>query len=83
MESTRFPGKPLKDINGKPMIQWVFEAAERSAADDCFVATDSPEIIKAVEAFGGAAVLTSAEPVQWNRALYGSLGSLGSCSGKL
>ena len=31
--STRLPGKPLADINGKPMIQWVYEAVEKSDAD--------------------------------------------------
>lgn len=63
MESTRFPGKPLAKIQGKPMIQWVFEAAENSNASDTFVVTDSEEIMTAVEAFGGAAILTSNQPI--------------------
>ena len=62
MESTRFPGKPLKPILGKPMIQWVFEAAEASNASDAFVVTDSQEIMDAVRSFGGAAILTSNQP---------------------
>ncbi len=62
LESTRFPNKPLANILGKPMIQWVYEAAEKSDATDVFVITDSQEIINAVEAFDGAAILTSDEP---------------------
>lgn len=62
LESTRFPNKPLAPILGKPMIQWVYEAAEKSDATDVFVITDSQEIINAVEAFDGAAILTSDEP---------------------
>lgn len=62
LESTRFPNKPLAPILGKPMIQWVYEAAEKSEATDIFVITDSQEIINAVEAFDGSAILTSDEP---------------------
>lgn len=62
LESTRFPNKPLANILEKPMIQWVYEAAEKSDATDVFVITDSQEIINAVEAFDGAAILTSDEP---------------------
>ncbi|MDG2455482.1 MAG: 3-deoxy-manno-octulosonate cytidylyltransferase [Bacteroidia bacterium] len=62
LESTRFPNKPLANILGKPMIQWVYEAAENSDATDVFVITDSQEIIDAVEGFDGSAILTSDEP---------------------
>jgi len=62
LESTRFPNKPLANILGKPMIQWVYEAAEKSDASDVFVITDSQEIINAVEAFDGSAILTSDAP---------------------
>jgi len=44
------------------MIQWVYEAAEKSEASDVFVITDSQDIINAVEAFDGQAILTSDEP---------------------
>ncbi len=56
--STRFPGKPLADIHGKPMIQRVYE---RTAAiyEHCCVATDDERILHAVEGFGGVAVMTS------------------------
>jgi 3-deoxy-manno-octulosonate cytidylyltransferase (CMP-KDO synthetase) len=43
------------------MIQWVYEAAEKSDASDVFIITDSQEIINAVEAFEGSAILTSDE----------------------
>lgn len=59
----RFPNKPLAMIAGKPMIQHVFEAAEASEATDVFVATEDREIMDAVSAFGGAAILTSSDPI--------------------
>jgi 3-deoxy-manno-octulosonate cytidylyltransferase (CMP-KDO synthetase) len=57
-QSTRFPGKPLVLLGGKPIIQWVYENAKKSVAE-VFVATDDERIFKAVEAFGGKAVYTS------------------------
>ncbi|MBF0212603.1 MAG: 3-deoxy-manno-octulosonate cytidylyltransferase [Magnetococcales bacterium] len=57
--STRLPGKPLLDLGGKPMIQWVCEAASRSGADSVVVATDDERIRDAVTAFGGRAMMTS------------------------
>ncbi|MDR0824069.1 MAG: 3-deoxy-manno-octulosonate cytidylyltransferase [Prevotella sp.] len=56
--STRFPGKPLADMDGKPMIQRVYEQVKK-AVDTVWVATDDPRIFDAVEAFGGKAVMTS------------------------
>src|SRR5512147_767139 len=59
--STRFPGKSLALIKGKPMIQWVYERTRRSALlDRVIVATDDDRILRAVTAFGGEAVMTSA-----------------------
>jgi 3-deoxy-manno-octulosonate cytidylyltransferase (CMP-KDO synthetase) len=58
--STRLEGKPLADINGKPMIQHVYENVIRSSVlDDALVATDDMRIKETVEKFGGNAVLTS------------------------
>lgn len=58
--STRLPGKPLKDICGKPMIQHVYERAARAKLlDDVIVATDDSRIVDAVKLFGGKARLTS------------------------
>jgi 3-deoxy-D-manno-octulosonate cytidylyltransferase len=59
MGSTRFPGKPLCDLMGKPMVQWVVEAAQASGvADAVVVATPDPEIVEACNGFGAEAVLT-------------------------
>lgn len=61
-KSTRLPGKALADILGKPMIQHVYEIAQRAHhLDSVVVATDDKRIIAAVEAFGGHAVMTSTE----------------------
>lgn len=58
--STRFPGKPLIDINGKTMIQLVYEQALQSTKlDEVVVATDDERILMHVRAFGGRAILTS------------------------
>ncbi len=60
--STRFPGKPLALIAGKPMIQWVYErTGQAGLVDEVIVATDDERILLVVESFGGKAVLTSAE----------------------
>lgn len=56
--STRFEGKPLADLGGKPVIQHVCERV-REVIPDVAVATDDIRIFKAVEAFGGKAVMTS------------------------
>jgi len=56
--STRFPGKPLVDIGGKSMIQRVYEQVA-PCLDDVWVATDDERIFKAVEDFGGKAIMTS------------------------
>ena len=58
--STRFPGKPLVEIEGKPMVQHVYERA-KAVVEDIFVATDDERIEKAVLAFGGKAVMTRAD----------------------
>jgi 3-deoxy-manno-octulosonate cytidylyltransferase (CMP-KDO synthetase) len=58
--STRLEGKPLKDICGKPMIQHVYEAAQRAQLiHEVYIATDDPRIVQAVEQFGGNVRLTS------------------------
>lgn len=62
LESSRFPNKPLAKILNKPMIQWVYEAAEKSDATEVFVITDSDEIIKTIESFDGQAIRTTSEP---------------------
>lgn len=58
--STRFPGKPLALISGKPMIQWTYESTRKCADfSQVVVATDDQRIFDAVKAFGGCAVMTS------------------------
>jgi 3-deoxy-manno-octulosonate cytidylyltransferase (CMP-KDO synthetase) len=58
--STRFPGKPLHLIAGKPLIQHVWERCQQcSWLDEILVATDDERIRAAVIAFGGKAVMTS------------------------
>ena len=60
--STRFPGKVLVDINGRPMIQWVYERTKRSKLiDRVIVATDDERILMAVKSFGGEACMTSSQ----------------------
>jgi len=55
--SSRFPGKPLADIGGKPMIQRVYEQASLALERVC-VATDDNRIAETVKAFGGEVVMT-------------------------
>lgn len=58
--STRFPGKPLALLGGKPVIQRVYEQVS-AVVEDAVVATDDERIYEAVEAFGGRVVMTSTE----------------------
>ena len=57
--STRFPGKVLADLGGKPIIQHVWERAVKSKADEVLVAVDEQKVYDAVCAFGGKAVMTA------------------------
>ncbi|MEQ8624923.1 MAG: 3-deoxy-manno-octulosonate cytidylyltransferase [Vicingaceae bacterium] len=60
--SSRFPGKPLVDINGKSMIQRVYEQAKKATAlQHVVVATDDQRIVDAVLEFGGDVVMTSTD----------------------
>lgn len=56
--STRFPGKPLAILGGKPVIQRVYEQAKK-VFENVFVATDDDRIYDTVEQFGGKAIMTS------------------------
>ena len=61
--SSRLEGKPLIEVQGKPIIQWVYEKAAMSElADIIIVATDDSRIFDAVKAFGGNVEMTSANP---------------------
>jgi 3-deoxy-manno-octulosonate cytidylyltransferase (CMP-KDO synthetase) len=58
--STRFEGKPLADILGKPMIQYVYEGVSQSKLiEEVIVATDDQRILETVQSFGGKAEMTS------------------------
>ena len=60
--STRFPGKPLVDVCGKPLIQRVYERARQvKELDGLWVATDDARIFECVEGFGGRALMTRAD----------------------
>ena len=56
--STRFPGKPLAKLGGKPMIERVYEQVS-GQVDDVYVATDDERIEQTVKSFGGQVVMTS------------------------
>ena len=58
-DSTRLPGKPLADIHGKPMIQWVYEKAILSGADEVIIATDDERIQRVVKSFSARVCMTS------------------------
>jgi len=59
--STRFPGKPLAELGGKPMIAHVYERACESEASRVVVATDDERIAAVAEGFGAEVVMTSAD----------------------
>ena len=60
--SSRFPGKPLAVLAGKPLVAWVVEAAKRAKTPDAVVvATDDERIAAAVRRHGGTAVMTPSE----------------------
>lgn len=60
--SSRFPGKPLVELNGKPMVQHVYERAVACrAVSDVLVATDDERIKQAVERFGGRAIMVAGD----------------------
>ena len=60
--SSRFPGKPLAMLAGKPLVAWVVEAVKKAKTlDEVLVATDDERIVQAVEAHGGRAAMTPSE----------------------
>ena len=75
--STRFPGKPLAMLAGKPMIRHVYEKAAAGKAAVVAVATDDQRIFDAVEAFGGKAVMTSPAHPSGTDRIAEALGKLG------
>lgn len=60
--STRFPGKPLADLGGKPVVEWVYRGvSEIELVNEVCVATDDARIKEAVERFGGKCVMTRSD----------------------
>lgn len=58
--STRLPGKPIVDILGKPMVQWVFEQVKKSnLVTEIVIAADDQRVCDVVNDFGGKVVMTS------------------------
>lgn len=58
-QSTRLPGKPLADIGGKPMIQWVYEQSLQSGAERVIIATDDERVEAKAKEFGALVCMTS------------------------
>ncbi|BFM07451.1 3-deoxy-manno-octulosonate cytidylyltransferase [Halioxenophilus aromaticivorans] len=75
--SSRLPGKPLANIHGKPMVQWVYQQAQKSKADRVVVATDNEQIKSAVEGFGGQCILTREDHASGTDRLQESAALLG------
>lgn len=68
LASTRLPRKVLRDIHGKPLIQWVYErSAESLFVKDVFVITPDDEIKEVVERFGGRVIPTGPAPTVLDR----------------
>ncbi len=59
--SSRLPGKPLRDIAGKPMLEWVYERARCCAAGEVLIATDDERIASVARGFGADVVMTSVD----------------------
>lgn len=74
--STRFPGKPLAILGGKPIIQRVYEKACGVLAD-AYVATDDERIFDTVEAFGGKAVMTRQDHKSGTDRIAEAIGKIG------
>jgi 3-deoxy-manno-octulosonate cytidylyltransferase (CMP-KDO synthetase) len=77
MAATRLPGKPLADINGKPMIVHVWQRAMEAGVGRVLVATDSRDIADAVIAAGGEAVMTGEHHPNGSSRIHEALANAG------
>jgi len=75
--SERLPGKPLRDVAGKPLIQRVYECAKASSASSVTVATDDDGIYRAVVDFGGSVCMTSEQHCNGTERLAEAIDQLG------
>lgn len=76
MRATRLPGKPLADINGRPMILHVAERARESGLGRVVVATDAAEVATAVQAAGFETVMTRADHESGSDRIFEALSAL-------
>lgn len=76
MASQRLPGKPLAMIADKPMIVHVADRARQAGFGEPYVATDAPEVMDAVQAHGGKAVMTRADHPSGSDRIYEALQSV-------
>ncbi len=60
-QSSRLPGKPLKDIHGRPMIYWVSKRVEASVLTEYYVATDDKRIFDVCQKYGLPCIMTSSD----------------------
>lgn len=74
--SSRFPGKPLAILGGKPVIEHVYRQVS-SVMEDVFVATDDQRIYDSVEAFGGKAIMTRSDHKSGTDRIYEALEKVG------
>lgn len=75
--STRFPGKPLAELQGKPIIQWVYEACKKADCGEVIIATEDERITSAAASFGAKAVMTSADCQSGTDRIYQATKGLG------
>ena len=64
LAATRLPNKPLVDIAGKPMVQWVYEKSLASHADAVFIVTPDDEIAAAAHGFNAPVIMTNPSQFQ-------------------
>ena len=76
LNATRLPGKPLIDILGLPMIVQVIRRAGEAGIGPVWAATDAPEVVAAVEAAGGRAVMTRADHQSGSDRIFEALGKI-------
>lgn len=75
--STRFPGKPLAELQGKPIIQWVYETCKKANCGEVIIATEDERITSAAASFGAKAVMTSADCQSGTDRIYQATKGLG------
>jgi 3-deoxy-manno-octulosonate cytidylyltransferase (CMP-KDO synthetase) len=80
--STRLPGKPLADINGRPLIEWVWRAVQESKLiEDIYIAVDDKRVEEAYQKFGAKAVMTDADIQSGTDRIFAVCESIGIRSG--